>query len=347
MSPSRYFFSVIVPSYNRLDEIQALVRSLEAQTFSKESFEVLIVDDGSDDGTREWLEAESRSHEIHLRCLHQTHQGPGAARNLGMSHAAGLYFVFIDSDCTAPPDWLAIIHAALEKDSTIQGFGGRDDACEDFSPLLKATNYSMTSFLTTGGMRGGEKKRLAKFYPRSFNMGIHRDLYAKIGGFGGLRHGQDIEFSHRMIRSGAKIVYIPDSVVFHKRRTSLRKFYRQVFNWGVARINLFRIDSRMLEPLHAAPAAGFWLGVFLTLFAVIYPAFRPAWLILTGIAVFLFLISGIHAALKWKNVKTGFLTPVVMILQIAGYALGFTTAFIWRVILGRDEWTGFVKRYYK
>jgi glycosyltransferase involved in cell wall biosynthesis len=347
MSQSRYFFSVIIPSFNRLDEIRELVRSVEAQTFPKESFEVLIVDDGSTDGTREWIETQSRSLSMHLRCLHQSHQGPGAARNLGMSHADGEYFVFIDSDCTAPPDWLSTLHSALQKESSIQGFGGRDDAREEFPPLLKAINYSMTSFLTTGGMRGGKKKRLAKFYPRSFNMGIHRELFARIGGFGGLRHGQDIEFSHRMIGSGEKIVYISDSVVYHKRRTSLRKFYRQVFNWGVARINLFRIDSRMLEPLHAVPAAGFWLAVLFTVLAGIFPILRPIWIALAGLAVFLFLVSGIHAALRWRNLKTGLLTPVVMILQVAGYALGFTTAFVWRVILGRGEWTGFVKRYYK
>jgi GT2 family glycosyltransferase len=178
-------------------------------------------------------------------------------------------------------------------------------------------------------------------------MGIHRDLFARIGGFGGLRHGQDIEFSHRMIQNGARIVYIRDSVVYHKRRTSLSKFYRQVFNWGVARINLFRIDAKMLEPLHAAPAAGFWLAVLFTVLALIFPILRPAWIVLAGLAVLLFLVSGVHAALRWKSPVAGLLTPVVMILQISGYALGFTTAFVWRVILRRGEWTGFVKRYYK
>ncbi|HDQ45294.1 MAG TPA: glycosyltransferase [bacterium] len=347
MNRARYFFSVIVPSYDRLDEVRELVRSLGDQTFPAESFEVLVVDDGSTDGTRDWIEAECRSTGMNLRCLCQSRQGPGAARNLGMSHAEGTFFVFIDSDCTAPPDWLSVIHAALEDDPEIRGFGGRDDARPDFPPLLKAINYSMTAFLTTGGLRGGRKKRLARFYPRSFNMGIHRDLYGQIGGFGGLRHGQDIEFSNRMLRSGGKIAYIPGSVVYHRRRTSLRRFYRQVFNWGVARINLYKIDSRMLEPLHAAPAAGFWAAAFFTLLALIYPVIFPVWIVLAGIAVFLFLASGVHAAIRFKCLRTGVLTPAVMALQITGYALGFTTAFIRRVILGRGEWTGFVKRYDK
>lgn len=343
---SDLFFSVIVPSYNRLEEIQALSASLEAQAFPKSQFETIVVDDGSTDGTVDWIRSIQESSNLNLRCIQQAHQGPGAARNLGMSQAMGRYFVFIDSDCIAPPDWLECIHNALKADSSIMGFGGRDDARMDFPPLLKAINYSMTSFLTTGGLRGGRKKRLARFYPRSFNMGIHKDLFKLIGGFGSLRHGQDIEFSHRMIHTGSKIAHIPDSVVYHKRRTSLIRFFRQVFNWGVARINLFKIDSGMLEPLHAAPALAFCGAILLTIFALVRAPFRPVWMALFLLALTAFLLSAIHAAIKWRDIRTGLLTPIVMILQISGYALGFSAAFFWRVILGRGEWTGFVKKYY-
>ena len=172
-------------------------------------------------------------------------------------------------------------------------------------------------------------------------------MVEKIGGMGKLRHGQDIEFSHRMIRSGARVVQIFDSVVFHRRRTSLRRFYRQVFNWGVARINLFKLDRGMLEPLHAAPAAAFWLAVLLTLAAAFLPALRSWWAGMCLIALAALIVSGVHSAIKWKSLKAGLLTPPVMVLQIAGYALGFSTAFLWRVLLGRGEWTGFVKRYYR
>ena len=341
------FFSVIVPSYNRLDELQDLLLSLEAQSFSKDAFEVVLVDDGSTDGSKEWLESRQTSMDVRLRILKQHHQGPGAARNLGMANASGQFFVFIDSDCMAPPDWLSILFDFLSSDPEIQGFGGRDDARPDFPSLLLAINYAMTSFLTTGGMRGGKKKKLAKFYPRSFNMGIHRDLYAKIDGFGALRHGQDIEFSHRMIRSGAKIVHIFDSVVYHKRRTSLFRFYRQVFNWGVARINLYKLDQGMLEPLHVAPALGFWFMVLFTALAVLIPGIRSLWTGFACVVSLALVLSGVHAAIKWNRLTTGFLTPVVMTLQIFGYAMGFSLALFWRVVLGRGEWTGFVKRYYR
>jgi glycosyltransferase involved in cell wall biosynthesis len=339
--------SVIVPSYNRKDEIQELLASLEEQDLATDRFEVVIVDDGSTDGTDGWIYDYSKTSKLDLKFIKQNHQGPGAARNLGMQSAKGDVFIFIDSDCTAPTNWLSVNKKTFDNDPDVQAFGGRDDARADFPPLLLAINYSMTSFLTTGGMRGGKKKRLAKFYPRSFNMGLNRTLYKKIGGFGSLRHGQDIEFSNRIIKSSAKVVYIQESVVYHKRRTSLKKFFRQVFNWGVARINLYKMDSAMLEPLHFAPAVGFWFIVAFTGWAILVPAVFAMWKVFVWLGVLAVLASAVHAAVKWKNIKTGLLVPIVMPLQISGYGLGFTIAFVRRILFGQDEFTGFVKKYYK
>lgn len=338
--------SVIVPSFNRRDEIQALLESVDKQDASPSQFEVIVVDDGSTDDTKAWVQSFQQSSNLQVRYIQQDHQGPGAARNNGMAHANGDVFVFIDSDCTAPPNWISVIQNAFAEDPELRAFGGRDDAREDFPPLLLAINYSMTSFLTTGGMRGGKKKRLAKFYPRSFNMGLHRQLYEKIGGFGALRHGQDIEYSNRIIKSGDKVAYLVDSVVYHKRRTSVTKFFRQVFNWGVARINLYKIDSSMLEPLHFAPAVAFWVVALFTLAALFSAAVFNVWkwFALLGVAALLF--SAVDAMFRYKNVRAGLWAPLVMILQVSGYGIGFTLAFIRRVILKKGEFTGFVKRYY-
>ncbi len=350
-----YFFSIIVPSHNRKEELKELLTSFEKQTFPKNQFEVIIVDDHSTDGSDAWLTSIKNKlpFKLVIEKLTGKERYPGPARNKGMAQASGEFIIFIDSDCIAPPQWLQRIGKTLKKDPSIEAFGGRDDAHPDFSSLLKAINYSMTSFVTTGGMRGGKKKRLAKFYPRSFNMGIRRELTEDMNDSSGLRfeelrHGQDILFSHRIKKKGAKIQYIPDSVVFHKRRTSLTKFFRQVFNWGVARINLSRIDPVMLEPLHFAPALGLWIALFLTLFAFLFPSLLFLYWILFMVIVSILLIgSGFHAAFKWKSVTTGLLVPLMMVIQITGYALGFTSAFIWRVLLKKDEFTGFVKKYYK
>ncbi len=341
------YFSVIIPSYNRESEIGALLESLDSQSLAKGEFEVIIVDDGSSDGTEEFVAAFRDHAQIKPVFLQQNHRGPGAARNLGMSSANGQILVFIDSDCIAPPEWLEAIRREFDRDPDLDAFGGRDDARDDFRPLVKAISYSMTSFISTGGMRGGKKKRLAKFVPRSFNMGLKKELYKKIGGFGALRHGQDIEFSNRIIRSGAKVTYIQGAVVYHKRRTSIRKFFRQVFNWGVARINLYKIDHAMLEPLHFVPAACFWIAVIFTLLALFNQPLFAIWLVFTLLGIAILALSGIHAALHWKDVRTGLLVPLVMVAQMSGYGLGFTFAFIWRVILRRGEFTGFTKKYYK
>ena len=340
------FYSIIVPSYNRQDEIEELLTSFTRLQFPAERFELIIADDGSTDQTGAVVESFREKLPCALHFYHQQNQGPGAARNMGMRRAAGDFFIFIDSDCTVHPQWLTNIDRALQEQQA-DAFGGPDSFREDFPPLLKAINYSMTSFITTGGLRGRKGKRLAKYYPRSFNMGLSKKLFQQIGGFGSLRHGQDIEYSNRILRSGAKVIYIDDAVVFHKRRTSIRKFFRQVFNWGVARINLYKIDSAMLEPLHAAPAVAtllLFLLVFLSLlFLTVWKITR--WFFLSGVLVLIF--SAIHAAIKYRNWRMLYLVPIIMPIQVIGYGLGFLFTCFYRVILGKPEFVGFRKRYYQ
>lgn len=330
--PSAPFLSVIVPTYNRKTDLQALLASLEQQRLSTACFEVIIVDDGSTDGTAGWMTDYMTRSPLRLLFVEQTHQKPGAARNAGIRKASGTFLLFTDSDCQLPADWLATIKATLDADPTIDAFGGPDDASPSFPPLLKAINYAMTSFVTTGGMRGGKGKRLAKYYPRSFNMGVRRDLACALGGFTNLRHGQDIEFSHRILGAGAHVSYIATAPVYHKRRASLPAFFQQVFRWGVARVNLYRIDPILLEPLHVAPAIGFWLALALSTAALFSPALAAIWLGFAGLAALVLVGCGIHAALRWRSPATGLFVPIAMIVQIAGYGLGFTYAFLTRVV---------------
>lgn len=340
------FYSVIVPSYNRREEIRELLDSFACLQFSKERYELIIADDGSDDGTETIVKEYQQNYDLPLHFHRQENRGPGAARNLGMANARGDFFIFLDSDCTVSPHWLQAIDEALHREQA-DAFGGPDSYREDFSPLLKAINYSMTSFITTGGIRGHKKKGLGKYYPRSFNMGLSREIYEKIGGFGGLRHGQDIEFSHRIIRSGAKVILVPDAVVYHKRRTSFKKFFRQVFNWGAARINLYKIDPEMLELVHSLPALVTLGAILLITGSLISPAIWGIfkWLLILGILVLAG--SGIHAAIQYRNFRLLYLVPIIMPIQILGYGLGFIGAFIARVIFKKGEFAGFRKRYYK
>ncbi len=342
-----YFkYSIIVPSYNRQEEIRELLDSFQLLDFPPNRLELIIADDGSSDETEKIVRSYQKKMSFNLHFFSQKNQGPGAARNMGIMKASGDFFVFVDSDCTVPPDWLKKVEIGLQAQNAA-AFGGRDSYREDFPDLLKAINYSMTSFFTTGGLRGGKGKKLAKFYPRSFNMGISRELFKKVGGFGTLRHGQDIEYSNRIIKSGAKVAYIDNAIVYHKRRTSIRKFFRQVFNWGVARINLYKIDSSMLEPLHTIPAIATLLLLLIIMLSILFqPLFQiTKWIFFFAIAIII--ISTIHATLRYRSWRMLYFIPIIIPIQILGYGMGFLFAFSYRVILRKPEYTGFRKKYYK
>ncbi len=339
-------YSVIIPSFNRADEIRELLASLQQLDFPRERFEVIVADDGSTDNTAEVVRQAQKGYDYPLHYFAQKNQGPGAARNLGMRNAQGDFFIFLDSDVTVPAHWLKNIDAALTAEQA-DAFGGPDTYRKDFPPLLKAINYSMTSFITTGGLRGKKGKKIAKYYPRSFNMGLSRAVWQKIGGFSSLRHGQDIEYSHRILNSGAKVIFVADAPVFHKRRTNLRRFFRQVFNWGVARINLYKIDEKMLEPVHALPAVATLLVLLMILLALIWPGFRPVFWTAFAIGVALIVFSMIDSVLMYKEIKPALYLPIVIPAQVFGYGLGFIYNFIRRVIFKKEAKIGFYKNYYK
>lgn len=338
-----FLFSVIVPTFNRLNEVQELLPSLEKQILPKEKFEILFVDDGSTDETIPFLEKYQAGSALNLRFFRQNHQGPGEARNFGMREAKGKYFIFVDSDCIADKRWLQAYYDAVSEQE-VAGFGGPDGVLATFTPLQKAIDYSMTSFITTGGIRGHSQKKISKYYPRSFNMGVRADIVEKIGGMNKLRHGQDIEFSHRILSTGEPVIKVQDAVVYHKRRTSIKKFYKQVFNWGVARINLYKIDKGMLEPVHFLPFIGTLLVLAVVLLTLVFPKrMLPLW----GLGILFLLGMAIHGIFKYKDFKVFAYIPIVVPTQIIGYGVGFGFAFVKRVLLGKDEFTGFVKNYYR
>ncbi len=332
--------SIITPSYNRVHEIKYLYNSLKNQTVNCDLFEFIISDDGSTDNTKELVGEWQKESNFLIKIITQNNQGPGAARNHGLQIATGELILFIDSDCEAHPDWLKNIFQEYKKD-TFDAFGGPDSAKDDFTVMQKAIDFSMTSFLTTGGMRGHSEKMLAKFFPRTHNMGIRRSVFEEIGGFGSLRHGQDIEYSNRIRKSGFRIKFLLDAVVYHRRRTSIKKFFKQVYNWGVARVNLGKIDSDMLELIHFFPAFTILLitfcfilfqGSFIRLFIIL---FIPLGLL------------ALYGSFIKKDIRVFFYLLPVVPCQVFGYGLGFIQAFVRRFILGQKEIVGFKKNYYK
>ena len=335
--------SIITPSFNRADELGHLFQSLENQSTDPASFESIISDDGSTDGTEALVKAWQQKAHFKIKYITQANQGPGAARNHGLINSEGDLILFIDSDCEAHPDWIKTIVEEY-RSAEFDACGGPDGAKEDFTVFQKAIDYSMTSFFTTGGMRGHSDKMMAKFYPRTHNMGITRRVYEAVGGFGDLRHGQDIEFSNRIRKSGADVRFIKDAVVYHRRRTSLRQFFKQVFNWGVARINLGKIDSAMLEPIHFLPTLAS-LSALLVLSGVLYLGF-PVKQVFMLFFIPLCLLS-LWGSVKKSDIRVFPYLLIVIPAQVLGYGVGFFQAFIRRYIFNQAESVGFKKNYYK
>ena len=336
--------SIIVPVYNRAGEIEEFLSSFSDQD-SKTGFEIIIVDDGSTDELQEVLD--SYAAKLKIRYFYQQNQGPGAARNRGMSEAAGELMVFIDSDCTVPPNYISQLQTALSEDN-FDAFGGPDTQRDDFPPFLKAVNYSMTSFIGTGGTRGSAKAKVAKYYPRSFNMGIRRVVYEKIGGMNDLRHGQDMEFSNRIYKAGFRVIFLPDLKVFHKRRTNLRRFFKQIFNWGVTRINLGTIDSEMLKPVHALPSLIF-AGLILTVLGAIFWDIACYLIYLEAVlGVFVALFACIQSTVRNHSLLVGCLSVVTLFTQVLAYGAGFITGVVKKLFSPKGEWvSGFTRKYYK
>lgn len=338
----RIRYSLVVASFNRLDELRELLPSLVAQDFDLHQFELILVDDGSEDGTGDYIQ--SFKAPFFINYLFQENKGPGAARNFGMKHSRGDFILFTDSDCIWPEDYLEKINEALFHQQ-LDAFGGPDTYHPDFSPVLKAINYAMTSFLGTGGTRGS-KKAVARFYPRSFNMGIRREIFEDIGGFGSLRHGQDMDFSARIYDAGYKVGLIDSAVVYHKRRTSFRRFFKQIFNWGVARINLSRIHKEFLKPIHLVPACIVSAMFLLLLLAPFFPILGVLLMIAGYLALIVALIAFIQSWTMYGSLKISLLSVVALFVQVLAYGLG-TLSGIGQGLTGKDEAKGFTRNYYK
>lgn len=327
-------YSLIIPVYNRPNEVDELLQSLLEQCFK--DFEVIVVEDGSSIPCADVVSKYENLLPIHYYA--KSNSGPGQTRNYGADRSKGEYLVVLDSDCILPPGYLNAVEEELDREPA-DAFGGPDRAHESFTDVQKAINYAMTSFFTTGGIRGG-KKKMDKFYPRSFNMGIKADVYRALGGFSKMRFGEDIDFSIRIFKGGYRCRLFPEAWVWHKRRTDLKKFFKQVHNSGIARINLYKKYPDSLKLVHLLPAV-FTVGVILVLACSLI----CVWSLLL-LALFAFVIL-LDATIKNKSLKIGIISVVAAFIQLTGYGTGFLRAWWKRCVLRKDEFSAFEKNFYK
>lgn len=319
-------FSLIIPVYNRPDEIKELLESLMIQSFQQD-FEILIVEDGSEQNSESIVynfQKIASNRGIELRYFLKQNTGAGMSRNYGMQEATGDYFIILDSDIIVPEKYLEIVDQSLSKNYT-DTFGGPDAAHESFSPTQKAINYAMTSFLTTGGLRGGKKPQ-TNFQPRSFNMGISRLAFEKTNGYSNRKIGEDIELSFRLKEMEFKSQLIPDAYVYHKRRSTFRQFLKQTNNFGKERPLLSKQFPQTNKITYWFPSLfliGFWSSIIL----LFWKCYMP----ITLVSIYLLIIL-IHATFQNKSIKIGFLTVWATGIQFMGYGSGFIKSILKNMI---------------
>lgn len=310
------YFSFVIPVYNRPEELRELFASLAVQD-ADTPFEVVVVEDGSEQDAHGVVEAYQG--ELDIRYFRKANTGPGDSRNFGMHRARGRFFLLVDSDCILPPGYLKHLQEAL-RDDPLDCFGGPDAADPTFSPMQQAISYTMTSVLTTGGLRGDKRQR-DSFQPRSFNMGISREAFQKSGGFGNIHPGEDPDLSLRLRKLGFRLGYYPEVVVYHKRRVDFRSFYRQVYKFGLARPILNRWHPGSARTTYWFPTI-FTLGLAV---AIVLPlifrhpvAWSPAGAYLAYLAA-----VGLGALVTTRNWRAACLAIPAVLVQFTGYGWGF------------------------
>jgi glycosyltransferase involved in cell wall biosynthesis len=311
-------FSVIVPVYNRPQEIRELLASLLTQAYA--DFEVVVVEDGSSARCENIID-EFRD-KLRIQYHYKPNSGPGPSRNAGAARAKGAYFVFFDSDCIIPPHYFHAVEKNLN-DFALDGWGGPDKPHKDFTVLQRAMGYTMSSVLTTGGIRGG-KQHVGWFQPRSFNMGLSRKIFESTGGYKFDRFAEDIELSFRIKHAGFRIGLIPDAYVYHKRRTNLTQFYKQVFNFGRGRVLVGKAHPGAIKLTHWFPALFSVAAVVMFVLLVF-----DSHLFMIALSGFLFYLISIliHSTYVNKSLAVGILSVPSALIQFFGYGFGFLKEF--------------------
>lgn len=317
-------FSVIVPVYNRISEVEDLLESLDKQTVK--NFEVLLVEDGSTQPCG--FVADRYKDTLDVKYYFKSNEGRSIARNYGIEHAEGDYFVFFDSDCVIPPSYFETLENLLTN-SYIDCYGGPDAAHDSFTTTQKAINYAMTSFLTTGGIRGG-KIRLEKFVPRSFNMGYSRNVWEKVGGFREM-FSEDIDMSTRIRQGGFDATLFRDVPVWHKRRVDFKKFFRQVYVFGMSRITLKLLYPGSMKAVHFLPSV-FVIGC---ISLVLLGCLVSPWFFAAFGAYILALF--IDALITTKSLKVSLMAIPAAFIQLFGYGTGFIKAYTTKIIFGKGR----------
>jgi GT2 family glycosyltransferase len=317
------YFSIVVPTFGRPEEVTELLNSLINQ--ENKQFEVILADGSLDDSVK--LIADQFKGRLNLKHLYEKGLGISESKNWGVKNASGDVIVFFDSDCVIPPQYFETVDIYLAQDK-LDAYGGPDKADTSFNPQQKAISYAMTSFFTTGGIRG-KKKHVGQYQPRSFNMGIRREVFNKLGGFSGLKVSEDIDLSIRLAKNGYKTGLIEDAYVYHKRRSTFYKFFRQVFSFGSGRIDLQLRHGDALKLVHMMPSA-FVLFLFSGVLFVFCS--KPLFILWLASLTVYFAAIIVDSTLQNKSAFIGLLSAYASLIMLLGYGTGMMRAAIMRMV---------------
>lgn len=315
-------FSIIIPVFNRPDEINDLIQSIVDQKYR--DIEIIVIEDGSSITSNDIIN--SFKNKINLQYHEISNQGPGLARNHGVKFANAEWIIFFDSDCTIPKNYFYEVDEFLKSNTEVDFFGGPDKSNKSFSFLQKAINYSMTSMLTTGGIRGS-KYTVDKFLPRSFNMGMKKKNFLQVGGFSSMRFGEDLDLTYRLLSSGAKSSIIKTAYVYHKRRNNLIGFFNQIFSSGNARVKLNQKHKGTFRFFHLLPSLFFIFFVFMCLLLLFKIDFNFIFLIQFIYGIYFMLIF-LESSILNKNPLVGLLSVITTFTQFFAYGTGYLKAWI-------------------
>jgi glycosyltransferase involved in cell wall biosynthesis len=329
-------FSLIIPIYNRPEEIKELLESLLLSNYKKE-YEIVIIEDGSKIDCKEVVS--QYADKFSISYYFKENSGPGDSRNYGMKVAKGDYFIILDSDCLIPSNYLSEVEKELETDY-VDCFGGSDAAHESFSKIQKAINFTMTSFLTTGGIRGGSEK-IGKFQPRSFNMGISKKAFEESKGFGNIHPGEDPDLSIRLWKLGYKTRLFPNAFVYHKRRIDWNKFSIQVNKFGKARPILDSWYPEYSKITFWFPSL-FIIGLFFSVIVLIFTYKIPVL-----IYAFYYLMILVFSTIQNKSLEIGLLSLIAVNRQFFGYGLGYLKSFLKIKVLKQQPEKAFPELFFK
>lgn len=311
--------SLIISAYNSEKYLAECLESVFNLNYSKKDFEVIVIDDCSKDKT---LEVAKKFPCKAIRL--DENKNVAGARNEGIKIAKGEIMVFLDADCVAEKNWLKELMENQDGKSIV---GGVDTSAGEDTVLMKSIDFALTSFLGSGGVRRG-KFRMAKYYPRGFTMCIPRKAFEEVGLFKrDMVPSEDAEFDFRAERAGYKLKFASKAIAFHKRRNTIKSFFRQVYNWGKSRVKLFKVSKKHLEPLYFIPALFLLAFISLIILSFFFSFFFKILLTIIIIYLFIILVSGIIAAIKKKEIILLFLVPVIIFLQHFAYGLGLLVGF--------------------